>query len=423
MRFEPGADFARRLDAEDPLASFREQFIFPKGPDGADAVYFAGHSLGLQPRKARGYVEEELDDWASLGVEGHWKARRPWLPYHELLTEPTARLVGAQPSEVVVMNTLTVNLHLMLQTFYRPDGARRKIMIEAAAFPSDFYAVESCLRLHGFDPSSDLVLLAPRSGEDVLRPEDILRTIEREGDKIAVIMLGDVNYLTGEAFDLEAITAAGHAKGCVVGFDLAHGAGNLELKLHDWGPDFAVWCGYKYLNGGPGTLGGCFIHERHARKADLPRPAGWWGHDKKSRFQMPRPFQAIPTAEGWQLSNPPILPLAPLRASLELFDAATMPKLRAKSVLMTGYLEFLLKRSPKVRLITPGDPDRRGAQLSFRVPERKEAFTKRLEALGIVCDFREPDIVRAAPVPLYTRFSDVYRFAAALAPHETPAKR
>ncbi|WP_166976657.1 kynureninase [Rhodocaloribacter litoris] len=411
MDFEPTLDFARRMDADDPLAAYRDHFHIPKTADGAECLYFTGNSLGLQPKATREYVLEELEDWARLGVEGHFHARHPWMPYHEFLTGQTARLVGARPVEVVVMNSLTVNLHLMMVSFYRPTPDRHRIVLEAHAFPSDRYAAASQIRFHGYDPSEALVELAPRPGEDTLRTEDIEAFLEREGESVALVLLGGVNYYTGQAFDLERITRAAHAQGCVVGFDLAHAAGNLALRLHDDGPDFAVWCSYKYLNAGPGSLAGCFVHERHARAFDLPRFAGWWGHDKATRFQMPETFTPMPGAEGWQLSNPPILPLAALRASMDLFDAVGMTRLREKSVRLTGYLAYLLERRvpDRVRIITPADPAQRGAQLSLRVAGGRDAF-ERLTAAGVVCDWREPDALRVAPVPFYNTFTDVYRF-------------
>ncbi|HEX8704609.1 MAG TPA: kynureninase [Myxococcaceae bacterium] len=419
VRFEEGEAFAQRMDAEDPLRSFRDEFLFPRRKDGEPAIYLVGNSLGLQPRKARQYVMEELEDWERLGVEGHFHARHPWLPYHETLTEQTARLVGALPLEVVVMNTLTVNLHLMLVSFYQPTRERFKILIEGGAFPSDQYAVASQARFHGFDPAVAVMRLEPRPGEATLRHEDILETIDQHGDEIALVMLGNVNYLTGQAFDMAAITRAGHAKGCRVGFDLAHGAGNLRLSLHDDGPDFAVWCSYKYLNGGPGTLSGAFVHERHARDASLPRFAGWWGHDKATRFRMGPDFVPLPGAEGWQLSNPPILQLAALRASMELFDRATMPALRAKGELLTGYLEFLLDKLPPgtVSIVTPRDVKARGTQLSLRFKRDPRLLLAHLAETGAFCDFREPDVIRAAPAPLYCSFLDVYRFVRILESH------
>lgn len=427
IQFESSEAFARRMDERDPLARFRSEFLFPRQAGGEPCVYLVGNSLGLQPRKAREYIQQELEDWEKWGVEGHFHARRPWFPYHENLTEQTARLVGAKPLEVVVMNTLTVNLHLMMVSFYRPTPQRYRILIEGGAFPSDRYAVASQARLHGYDPSQAVLELMPRGGESCLRTEDILETIEREGDSIALVLLGSVNYLTGQAFEIPAITRAAHAKGCSIGFDLAHGAGNLLLRLHEWGPDFAVWCGYKYLNAGPGALSGCFVHERHARSPELPRFAGWWGHDKAIRFQMGPKFLPIEGAEGWQLSNPPIFQMAALRASLEIFDAATMAAIRQKSLLLTGYLEYLLDEfmggagESACRILTPRDPEQRGAQLSLKMEGKpggspREAVKKLTEA-GVICDFREPDVIRVAPAPLYCRFEDVHRFVKILGEH------
>ncbi len=412
-RFRPGLSFAREMDAADPLAAYRERFLIPKSRNGHACLYFCGNSLGLQPRTAQSYIEQELRDWAEFGVEGHFHAKHPWLPYHELLAEQTARLVGAQPFEVVVMNSLTVNLHLMLLSFYRPTRERYKILIEANAFPSDQYAVQSQIRFHGYDPATALLELQPRENELTLRAEDIETFIAKEGERIAVILLGGVNYATGQAFDMRRITAAGHAQGCVVGFDLAHAAGNLVLSLHDWEVDFAVWCSYKYLNAGPGGIAGCFVHERHGRSFDLPRLAGWWGHNKKTRFLMEPEFEALPGAEGWQLSNPPIFQLAALRAAMDIFDEVGMPKLRAKSVLLTGYLEYLLTREPprNFAIITPADPEQRGAQLSLRMPHNGKRILQRLLEQNVICDWREPDLIRVAPAPLYNSFEEVYRFA------------
>ena len=334
-RFQASEDFAVAMDARDPLAQVRQRFLIPKTKTGDDCIYLCGHSLGLQPKTASAYLEQELRDWADLGVEGHFHARNPWMPYHRLLTQQTAGLVGAQPAEVVVMNSLTVNLHLMMVSFYRPTTDRHKILVEGGAFPSDQYAVESQFRFHGFDPASSLLELMPRDGEACVRDQDIESRIEQEGDSIALILIGGVNYVTGQAFDMEGITRAGQRKGCVVGFDLAHAVGNIPLRLHDWGPDFAVWCNYKYLNGGPGCVGGCFVHERHARAWKMPRLAGWWGHDETTRFRMGPHFHAMEGAEGWQLSNPPILALAALRASMEIFAEAGLERLRAKSVSLT----------------------------------------------------------------------------------------
>jgi kynureninase len=409
--FQADEDFAIAMDERDPLKEFRQRFLFPDATDG-DCAYLSGHSLGLQPRGAAAYVQQELKEWARLGVEAHFRAKDPWMPYHRLLTEQTAELVGAKPLEVVVMNSLTVNLHLMMISFYRPTKRRYKIVVELGAFPSDQYAVHSQIRFHGFDPATSLIELSPRPGESCLRDEDIESAIERDGDEIALIMLGGVNYGTGQAFDMARITLLGHARGCVVSFDLAHAAGNLPLKLHEWGPDFAVWCSYKYLNGGPGCVAGCFVHERHAQAWDLPRFAGWWGHDEKSRFEMGSNFKPMPGADGWQLSNPSIVSLAVLRASMDIFHEAGMERLRAKSVSLTSYFEFLLDQvaSPRFSLITPRESERRGAQLSIRIAKNGRALCERLGHKGFVGDWREPDTYRVAPVPLYNSYHDVFKF-------------
>lgn len=410
--FQTGEDFALAMDAGDPLVHFRERFCLPKTQRGEECIYLCGHSLGLQPKNVRSYLDQELRDWANLGVEGHFHATDPWMPYHRLLAQQTAELVGAQPSEVVVMNSLTVNLHLMMASFYRPTTDKHKILIELGAFPSDQYAVNSQIRFHGFDPTTSLLELTPRAGESCTRDEDIEQLIEREGDSIALILLGGVNYSTGQVFDMPGITRAGHRKKCIVGFDLAHAAGNIPLSLHDWGPDFAAWCSYKYLNGGPGCVGGCFVHERHARAWELPRFAGWWGHDEKIRFQMGPDFRPMPGAEGWQLSNPPILALAPLRASMEIFAEAGMQRLRTKSESLAGYMEFLLGQvsSPGFEITTPREKDRRGAQLSIRLPKEGRKLCDRLAVEGVIGDWREPDTFRVAAVPLYNSYHDIYRF-------------
>lgn len=388
---------------------YRDRFYIPGG-----STYLCGHSLGLQPKSVRSYIEQELKDWELLGVEGHFRARHPWVQYNKLLGEQTARLVGAKPVEVVHMNSLTVNLHLMLVSFYRPTVQRHKIVMEENAFPSDQYAVKSQVRFHGFDPRESIVTV---SGEEQL---DAL--LNREGESVALVLMGGINYSSGWAFDLARVTRAGHAQGCIVGFDLAHAAGNLVLKLHDWDVDFGVWCTYKYLNGGPGSIAGCFVHERHARAETLPRFAGWWGHELETRFRMGPEFVPAPGAEGWQVSNPPIVALAALRASMDLFDEAGMDRLRATSVELTGYLESLLDRHADrgFSIITPRDPERRGAQLSIRVPGSVRALWERLAAAGVVCDWREPDILRVAPAPLYNTAEDIDRFvdqfAAALEP-------
>ena len=410
--YQSNEEFAREMDARDPLAHFRERFHIPKVPNGQECIYLCGHSLGLQPKSVPAYLQQELCDWAELGVEGHFRGKNPWFTYHRLLTEQTAQLVGADSSEVVVMNSLTVNLHLMMTSFYRPTATRHKILMEGGAFPSDQYALKSQIRFHGFDPASSLVELRPRNGESCMREEDIDLLFDREGHSIAIILLGGVNYVTGQAFDIAGITAAGHEKGCIVGFDLAHAAGNIPLRLHDWGPDFAVWCSYKYLNGGPGCVGGCFVHQRHAHAWSLPRFAGWWGHDEKTRFKMGPDFHPMEGAEGWQLSNPPVLALAPLRASMDIFSEAGLDALRAKSVSLTGYLEFLLreKSSSEFSVITPAEETRRGAQLSLRLSRRGSEICDRLAAVGVVADWREPDILRVAPVPLYNSYADVFQF-------------
>lgn len=399
-------------DANDPLREFRDRFHLPLAQDGNRAIYLTGNSLGLQPKTARGYIEQELDDWARLGVEGHVHAKNPWLPYHECVTEPMARVVGAMPIETVVMNSLTVNLHLLMVSFYRPTADRYKIIIEKGAFPSDQYAVASQLDFHRAK-ADGLIELTPRDGETTLRSVDILETIDREGDSVALILLGGVNYYTGQAFDMRAITEAGHKKGCVVGFDLAHAVGNLELNLHDWDVDFAAWCSYKYLNAGPGGIAGIFVHERHSQSFDLPRFAGWWGHDKATRFQMGPEFKPLAGAEGWQLSNPPIFQLAALRASLDIFDEAGMSELRAKSEKLTGYLEKLLGaiETDRISVITPSDPAQRGCQLSIRVKGADKGLFDLISAKGVVADWREPDVIRVAPVPLYNSFADAARFA------------
>jgi kynureninase len=384
--FEDSAEWARAQDAADALAPLRGEFLFPQsGP-----LYFAGHSLGLQPRRAREYVLSELDDWARFGVEGHFAARNPWVSYHELLTGSTARLVGALPSEVVVMNTLTVNLHLLMVSFYQPRPARFRILIERGAFPSDRYAVASQARFHGYDDA-------------VMESDDPLRSLRERGGEIALALIGQPNYLTGRAFDVPALVRAAHAAECFIGFDLAHGAGNLELQLHDWGPDFAAWCNYKYLNAGPGGLGGVFIHQRHAH-AELPRFEGWWGHDKVRRFEMGPRFLPIEGAEAWQLSNPPILQLAALRASMELFDGAGMPALRRKGDRLSGYLQWLLERMG-VEVLTP---EERGSMLTVRFANAG-ALVAALKKRGAIVDLRPPDVVRIAPAPLYNSFADVQR--------------
>lgn len=404
--------FAQQLDNADALSKYRNQFHFPKDNTGNPLLYFCGNSLGLQPKTVRSYIEQELLDWENLGVEGHFHAKHPWMPYHEFLTEKMANIVGAKPIEVVVMNTLTVNLHLMMVSFYRPTKTKYKIVIEKNAFPSDQYAVQSQINFHGLDCKDALVELAPRENEDIIFTEDIEKVIAEQGDSIALIMLGGVNYYTGQAFDMKRITEVAHQKNIVVGFDLAHAAGNLLLQLHDWNVDFAVWCSYKYLNSGPGGIAGCFVHEKHATDKTLPRFAGWWSNDKQKRFLMQPEFNAIDGAEGWQLSNPSILAMASLRASLDIFDEIGMEKLAEKSKQLTAYLEFLINelKNDAIEIITPKDTKQRGAQLSIRIKNSNKNFFHQLTATGVVCDWREPDVIRLAPVPIYNSFLDVYQF-------------
>lgn len=410
--------YARGLDSTDPLRSYRDEFEFPRaGHDPSRAAtYLVGNSLGLMPKSAWGMIHEELEDWARLGVDAHLHGRRPWYSYHEMFREPLARLVGARPIEVVAMNSLTVNEHLMMASFYRPTGSRHRILIEDHAFPSDSYAVQSQIRYHGYEPGEALVRMRPREGEHALRTEDVVELIEREGETIALVLFGGVNFRTGELMDMEAITGAGRRRGCVVGWDLAHAAGNVPLRLHDWGCDFAVWCSYKYLNGGPGAVGGAFVHERHARDDRLPRLAGWWGTEPETRFEMSPEFRARAGADGWQLSNPPILSMTALKASLEIFERAGMDRLREKSVGLTGYMERLLaaKCGGRVRVATPVESARRGCQLSILVEGDAERVREGLWRRGVVCDARPPNVIRAAPVPLYNSFEDVHAFVTAL---------
>jgi len=421
--FQPDLAFASRLDREDPLHSLRERFHIPAGPDSRPVRYFCGNSLGLMPRDATSFVNQELEDWAAHAVEGHFRAKTPWYRYHEHFREAGARLVGARAREVVMMNSLTVNLHLMMVSFFRPTRERFKILIEDPAFPSDLYAVKSQLDFHGIDPAEGLIQVKPREGEATLRTEHIEAVLEDEGDRVALVLIGGVNFFTGQLFDMARITAAARLKGCVVGYDLAHAAGNVPLALHEWGVDFAVWCSYKYLNAGPGAVAGCFVHERNAKKLDLPRFAGWWGNDPDTRFQMQLlpDFVPVASADGWQLSNPPILGLAPLHAALALFDEAGLPALRTKSERLTGYLESLLDRHPTdaFEMITPRDPAARGCQLSLLVRDRPKERFEALVKSGAVVDFREPDVIRVAPVPLYNTFEDVWHFVDILTRGET----
>ncbi|WP_256646983.1 kynureninase [Thermomonas paludicola] len=406
--------YAQSLDAADPLRHFRDEFHLPLH-DGTPQAYFVGNSLGLQPKGARAQVEEVLDKWAREAVEGHFTGNAQWMPYHELVRDPLARVVGGQPQEVVAMNSLTANLHFMLVSFYRPTRERPVLLMEAGAFPSDRYALESQVRFHGFDPLDALVEVEPDNADGTFSMAAIERAIAEHGPRLATIVWPGVQYRTGQAFDLKEIARLGHAAGAVVGFDLAHAVGNLPLHLHDADADFAVWCHYKYMNAGPGAVAGCFVHARHAQ-TDRPRFAGWWGNDASVRFRMGPQFSPTPGADGWQLSNPPILGLAPLRASLEQFDRATLPALRAKSERLTGYLEQLIDADLRdvLQVATPRDPAQRGCQLSIRViggRERGRELFEFLAARGVLGDWREPDVIRISPVPLYNSFADVLRFA------------
>src|SRR4051812_46271141 len=416
MNFSGDENFARQMDAEDPLRSFREKFHLPLGQNGQPLIYFAGNSLGLMPKSARKLVEQELDDWAERGVDAHMEAATPWYSYHENLREPMARVVGAKPVEVICMNSLTVNLHLMMATFYRPTKTRFKILMEDPAFPSDTYAIKTQIRHHELDPRDALVRAKAREGEATLRTEDVLDLIEQNADSLAVVVSGAVNFFTGQFFDVAAITAAAQKHGITVGVDFAHAVGNVPLSLHDWNVDFAVWCSYKYLNAGPGAIAGAFVHERHATNTNLPRFAGWFGNDPNTRFRMQLNPEFIPvaSADGWKISNPPIFSMAPVLASLAIFDeAGGMQPLRDKSRKLTGYLEFLLERagSDRFTVITPRDPGARGCQLSILAHQNPKELHKELEAAGVKADFREPNVIRAAPAPLYNSFHDVWRFA------------
>jgi kynureninase len=413
--FENSLAFAQTMDVNDPLKDFRNQFHFPTFHE-KPIRYFTGNSLGLQPKKAAQYIHEELEAWAKYGVEGHFLAKRPWFAYHENLTEYTAEIVGAKPIEVVVTHSLTTNLHLLMVSFFRPSGKRTKILCEAKAFPSDQYALESQIKFHGLS-MEHLVEVAPREGEQIIREEDILDKIHELGDELALVMIGGVNYYTGQLFDMKKITEAGHSVGAIVGFDLAHAAGNINLQLHDWGIDFAAWCGYKYLNSSPGGVSGMFVHERHANKPELPRFAGWWGYNKESRFKMEPGFVPMPGAEGWQLSNAPVLGMAAHLASLELFHEAGMERIGRKRDVLTAFLEFIIqdvsernKERCTFEIITPSEITKRGAQLSILVHGQGKSLFDKLSDDGVVADWREPNVIRIAPAPLYNSFEDCYWF-------------
>ena len=399
------------MDQNDPLASYRNAFHIPKEDNGKNWLYFTGNSLGLQPKSTKLAIDQELNDWAKLGVEGHFEAKNPWIPYHEFLTESMAKIVGAKPIEVVVMNTLTTNLHLLMVSFYNPTPKRCKILIESDAFPSDRYAVQTQLEFHGFDANECLVEWHPRKGETLLRIEDLEHILEEHGDEIALLLIGGVNYYTGQYLNLKEIAKLGHAKGCKVGIDLAHGVGNIQPELHDSGVDFAAWCTYKYLNSGPGSLGGIFVHERYANDKTLKRFAGWWSQNKATRFNMRQPLDITPGAEGWQLSNPPILSMAAIKASLDLFNEVGMTALRQKSLKLTAYLEFLINElnHPHINIITPSNPNERGCQLSIQVKNADKTLHKQLIENHVITDWREPDVIRCAPVPFYNSFEDVFR--------------
>ncbi|ALJ06230.1 kynureninase [Pseudalgibacter alginicilyticus] len=410
LNYNLGLDYAKEQDSIDHLSNYRNQFHIPKDKYGKDVIYLCGNSLGLQPKLTKTYINQELEDWKNLGVDGHFEAKNPWLDYNKLLIKNMAHVVGAKPIEVVVMNTLTTNLHLMMVSFYQPTKSRYKILIEKDAFPSDKYAVESQLRHHGYDDKESLILWEPRKNEALNRYEELEAILKNQGHEIALIMIGAINYYTGQYFDLKHITTLAHQYGCKVGFDCAHAAGNVQLNLHDSGVDFAVWCTYKYLNAGPGSLAGCFVHERHAYKKELNRFTGWWSHNKETRFKMRDNFDVIPGAEGWQLSNPPILSMAAIKASLELFNEVGIEKLTEKSKSLTGYFEFLVNKlnNNAIKIITPNNPNERGCQLSIQVKNANKSLHKKLTEASVVCDWREPDVIRCAPTPLYNSFTDVY---------------
>ncbi len=415
MNFKNSLAFARTLDEKDPLKHFRQQFLIPQH-EAKDCIYFTGNSLGLQPKNTRHEIQNILDGWGSLAVEGHFKGARPWMHYHDHLTKPLSKIVGCLPHEVVTMNSLTVNLHLMMAGFYRPTKQRYKIICEAKAFPSDQYAFASQARFHNLNPDNAIIEIKPRDGEYCLRTEDIMATIEQHADEITLVLFGGINYYTGQYFDIKAITDTAHAAGAYAGFDLAHAAGNVELKLHEWDVDFACWCTYKYLNSGPGAVSGTFIHDRFATNKNFPRLAGWWGNSKETRFRMEKEFDAIGTAEGWQLSTPPALLLAAHKASLDIFEAAGIEKLHAKRKTLTAYLHFILNdinrenKAKVIEIITPSEEKDRGCQVSmFMHKNGKEIFTA-LTKGGVISDWREPNVIRVAPVPLYNTYEDVWRF-------------
>lgn len=405
-------DFAKQLDAQDELKHFRDQFYIPI-IHGKECIYFSGNSLGLQPKSTQDYVLNELEDWATLGVEGHFHARNPWLPYHEIFPQQLSKIVGCLPNEVVVMNQLTVNLHLLMVSFYRPTKTKYKIICEAKAFPSDQYALESQVKFHGFDYDDAVIEIAPRADEHCIRTEDILAAIDEHKDSLTLVMFGGVNYYTGQVFDMKTITAAAHKVGVLCGFDLAHAAGNIELHLHDWDVDFACWCSYKYLNSGPGGVSGVYIHEKHSTNTDLQRFAGWWGYEKESRFKMGKGFKAIPTAEGWQLSNAPILSMAAHKAALDIVEEAGMARLSAKAKMLSNYLLFVIdtvNSNQNIEVITPRNEAEKGCQVSMLMKQNGKQIFDELTKQGVIADWREPNVIRIAPVPLYNSFEDVWKF-------------
>ncbi len=415
MRFENNLSFAKALDREDGLKPFRDKFYIPI-VNGKDSIYFTGNSLGLQPKTTQEYVLDELEDWANYGVEGHFHARNPWVSYHEMFPELLTEIIGATPEEIVVMNQLTVNLHVLMTSFYRPTKERYKIICEAKAFPSDQYAFESQAILHGLDPQKTIIEVSPRPGEHIIHTQDILDSIRLHGKETALVLFSGVNYYNGQVFNMEAITKAAHEAGAYCGFDLAHAAGNVQLKMHDWDADFACWCSYKYLNSGPGGVSGAFIHQRHITDKKIPRLAGWWGQDKATRFKMEKEFNPIPTAEGWQLSNAPVLSMAAHKASLDIFKDAGMENLVKKGKHLAGYLKFILadinNRMPEkiIEVITPQAEDESGCQVSMLMLKDGKQIFEALKKEGVIADWREPNVIRVAPVPLYNSFEDVYRF-------------
>ncbi|HLP88536.1 MAG TPA: kynureninase [Nostocaceae cyanobacterium] len=412
MQYKQDRNFSKQMDALDPLASYRDKFYIPQVKVAQKSIYFCGQSLGLQPVTVQNYIEQVLQDWRILGFQAHFHGDSPWIFYSDSLKPKMASIVGARETEVALMNTLTVNLHLMMVSFYRPTPDKYKILIEAPVFPSDRYAIRSQIQLHGYDPDVALLEVKPRPGETYIRTEDIESLLDKEGNSIVLVLIGAVNYLTGQFFEIEKIVDRAHFYDCLVGLDLAHAAGNVPLALHDWKVDFAVWCNYKYMNAGPGAIAGCFVHDKYAESFDLPRLAGWWGNNIKTRFLMGNDFQTIPGASGWQVSNPDILSLAALAASLDIFEAAGMDKLRTKSKLLIGYLEFLLDgmRDERISLITPRDPEQRGCQLSIRIKDSNKKVLQHLNERGVFCDWREPDVIRVAPVPLFNQYTEVFDF-------------